>query len=373
MSFGVYLHVPWCRHRCPYCDFAIAVVKEDAVPHRRYLETVLAELAHRAPAFAGRRLDTIYVGGGTPSLWATECLAEALAAIAGAFSAELGALAEVTLEANPTDCTADRLAAWRAAGVTRLSIGVQATRAADLATLGRDHRMGDGVAALRAALAAGFRSLSADVILGTPQSREPLAALDELAALGAPHLSVYELTIEERTPLARAIARGEVVPEREERLAELYRAAHERLTAAGYEHYEVSSYARPGHRAVHNSGYWTGGEWLGLGNGAASQRRAGEGVVRTSNHRSLGRYLAAAPGAWEAERDELSAADRAADAIWLGMRTADGVPEEAFSGREAVLEGLVRDRLAEPGDGRIKPTLLGFLYADQVARRVLGA
>lgn len=371
MSFGVYTHFPWCRNRCPYCDFPIAVAEEGGIPHRRYLEAVLAELRHQAPRFAGRELVSIYVGGGTPSLWQPACLAALVRAVREAFGAGDAPL-EVTLECNPSDCTPEHLAAWQEAGIGRLSIGVQATSAGDLVTLGRDHRMGDGLAAVDAALAAGFASISADAILGTPGSRAPLAAVRALAARGVPHLSVYELTIEERTPLARRVARGEVTPEPDDRLAELYREADALLTAAGYEHYEISSYARPGHRAVHNQLYWTGGEWLGLGNGAASFQRTGDGGRRWSNHRSVGRYLAASPGGWEAERDQLSATDLAEDALWLGMRTSAGVAEEAFAGRAPVLEGLLRDRLAHREAGRILPTLLGFLYADQVGRRVVG-
>jgi oxygen-independent coproporphyrinogen-3 oxidase len=357
------------------------------IPHRPYLTAVLEELALRAAEFQGRRLVSIYFGGGTPSLWAPECLAEAVACICATFDhpepsspeAAPEATLEVTIEANPVDCTAERMAAWRAAGIDRVSIGVQSLAPGELVALGRDHRMGDGPAAVAAALAAGFRRLSADLILGAPRrpegpapAREPLFGAERLAALGVPHLSVYELTVADGTPLQRQVARGEAVLEDEDRLAELYEAAHELLAAAGYEHYEVSSYARQGARAVHNSLYWRGQEFLGLGNGAASFRRQPDGGgLRWSNHRSVGRYLAAPPGERQAERELLTADELAADRVWLGLRTSDGVPAGSLADRPRLVAWLAESGLAEVGPDRIRPTLRGFLYSDQVARRVL--
>ncbi|HEU5056809.1 MAG TPA: coproporphyrinogen-III oxidase family protein, partial [Kofleriaceae bacterium] len=355
-DLGVYIHYPWCRSRCPYCDFPIAVAPLDQIPHQGYLDAIRAELEVHRAAFVGRTLVSIYFGGGTPSLWPAGCLAGAAAAVCAAFGGD--ALREVTIEANPVDCTPDNLAAWRAAGIDRVSIGVQSLAAGDLVALGRDHRMGEGLAALDAARAAGFARMSADIILGAPGSRQPLASVVELARRGVPHLSVYELTVEEGTPLHQQVARGEVVPESEDQLAELYLGAHECLTAGGYEHYEVSSYARPGARAVHNSLYWRGAEFLGLGAGAASFRRAAGagGGVRWSNHRSVGRYLAAAPDARRAEVDELDAAALAADRIWLGLRTSDGVPLDAVPA--ALLDWLAGPAgLASVDGDRVRPTV----------------
>jgi oxygen-independent coproporphyrinogen III oxidase len=368
-DLGVYIHYPWCRSRCPYCDFPIAVAPLDQIPHQGYLDAIRAELEVHRPHFAGRRLVSIYFGGGTPSLWPADCLAGAAAAVCAAFGGD--ALAEVTIEANPVDCTPDHLAGWRAAGIDRVSIGVQSLSAGDLVALGRDHRMGEGLAAVEAARAAGFERMSADIILGAPGSRQPLASVRELAARAVPHLSVYELTVEEGTPLHQQVARGEVVPEDEDRLAELYIGAHELLAASGYQHYEVSSYARPGARAVHNSLYWRGAEFLGLGAGAASFRgREDGGGTRWSNHRSVGRYLAAAPDARRAEREELDAADLAADRIWLGLRTSDGVPLDVVP--PELLEWLTGPAaLASVEGGRVRPTVRGFLYSNRVLARVL--
>ena len=341
----------------------------DEIPHRVYLEAVLAELEVHRAAFVGRTLVSIYFGGGTPSLWPAGCLAGAAAAVAEAFGGD--ALREITIEANPVDCTPANLAAWRQAGIDRVSIGVQSLEPGDLVSLGRDHRMGEGLAAVEAARASGFSRMSADIILGAPGSRQPLASVAAMAERAVPHLSVYELTVEEGTPLAQRVARGEVVPESEDRLAELYLAADELLSASGYEHYEVSSYARPGARAVHNSLYWRGAEFLGLGAGAASfQRRAEGGGVRWSNHRSVGRYLASPPDARRAEVDPLSAADLAADRIWLGLRTSDGVPLDAVPAE--LLDWLAGPAgLAAVDGARVRPTVRGFLYSNRVLARVL--
>ncbi len=368
----MYVHFPWCRALCPYCDFPVLVARHEP-PHRAYLEAVLGELAARGPGLVGRRLRSIYLGGGTPSLWDPTCVAELVARVAARWSADPATL-EITVEANPADCTAPRMAAWRAAGVDRLSIGVQSWEAADLTALGRDHELGDGPAAIAAARAAGFAVLSADLILGAPGvARAPDQAPPSVAAAvasGVDHLSVYELTIEPATLFGKRARAGALPVLPEDTLAGLYQATHHALTAAGFEHYEVSSYARPGRRAIHNSLYWQGAEYLGLGVGAASfVREPGGGAVRQVNTRRLRDYLDGGP-ARVAERTPLTLHEVETDALWLAMRTRDGAPVAALG---AVAGWLVSTGLGEvSGDGeRILPTLRGFLFADQVAARVV--
>ncbi len=318
---------------------------------------MLRELDARAGAFAGE-LASIYLGGGTPSLWRPDCIAAAIAAITRRFG---NAPRETTIEANPTDCTGENLAAWRAAGIDRVSIGVQSLEPQALVTLGRDHRFGDGRAAVERTLAAGFTT-SADFILGTPGARS------DVETLGADHLSVYELTIEERTAFGQRVRDGRLVPLDEDRLTELYVQTHDRLLAAGYEHYEISSYAKPGKRAVHNSLYWRGEPFLGLGVGAASlEHRPGGGAVRATNPRRAAAYLAA-PGT-PAESVEIAPREMEVDRLWLGMRTSDGVPEAALG--ESLSEEFVVGGLAERRGGRICPTLRGFLMADRIAGRIV--
>jgi len=270
---------------------------------------------------------------------------------------------EITIEANPTDCTDENLAAWRAAGLSRVSIGVQALDAQALVVLGRDHRFGDGRAAVERTLAAGFTT-SADFILGTP------GGSSRIEPLAADHLSVYELTIEDRTAFGQRVRDGRLVPLDEDALTDLYTRTHDQLTGAGFEHYEISSYARPGKRAVHNSLYWHGVPFLGLGVGAASLEIAADGSgVRATNPRRSRDYLAA-PGV-PVERSVMDPAEMALDRAWLGMRTTDGVAEADLAPARGIADQLVEEGLAERRGGRICPTLRGFLMADGIAARIV--
>jgi oxygen-independent coproporphyrinogen-3 oxidase len=275
-----------------------------------------------------------------------------------------GAPEEVTIEANPTDCTDDNLAAWRAAGIDRVSIGVQSFEPQTLVTLGRDHRFGDGRSALARTIAAGF-STSADFILGVPGS-----AADHYDTT-PDHLSIYELTIEDRTAFGQRVRDGRLTPLHEDALTDRYIATHEALAAAGYEHYEISSYARPGKRAVHNSLYWRGAPFLGLGVGAASLELLPDGsAIRATNPRRASAYLA---DSGPAERTVINASEMALDRAWLAMRTIDGVTEASLQPVPGVVEWLVESKLAERRAGRICPTLRGFLMSDRIAARIVQA
>ena len=252
-----------------------------------------------------------------------------------------------------------------------MSIGVQSLAADELHVLGRDHRFGDGTAALTAALAAGL-TVSADFILGTPLGARPAQVpppwIAPITATTVDHLSVYELTIEDRTAFGRRVAAGTLTPRDEDALTALYTGTHDALVARGFEHYEISSYARPGKRAVHNSLYWRGAPYLGLGVGAASLAVAADGTgTRTVNPRRAAAYLTA-PGV-AAETTEVPPVEMAIDRAWLGMRTADGVRARDLPA--GVARGLVDDGLAEARDGWICPTLRGFLFADQIAARIV--
>jgi oxygen-independent coproporphyrinogen III oxidase len=376
--FGVYIHFPWCRARCPYCDFAIAVAPVADIPHRRYADAVLEELAVRAGRFAGGRLVSIYFGGGTPALWDPVELGRVRAAVASTF-ADAGADLEVTVEANPLDCTPERLAALRAAGANRLSIGTQAFSDGDLVVLGRDHDARAAESAVAAARAAGFENVSCDLIYALPGRRDFDRSLDRAIALAPEHLSVYQLTIEPGTPFGQAARKGTLVPVPDDESASQFESAHGRLTAAGYEHYEVSAYARPGRRAVHNALYWTGAPYLGLGNGAHSlwtDAALDEGSgIRWSAHRSVGRYLAGAPD-FDLARDgrlaEVSpqdAASLAADRLWLGMRTSDGLARAQVPA--AALPALLAAGLVSIDAERVRPTPRGLLFADEIGARLL--
>ncbi|HET7501104.1 MAG TPA: coproporphyrinogen-III oxidase family protein [Kofleriaceae bacterium] len=362
---GVYLHYPWCRKRCPYCDFAVEV---GPPAHEAYLDAIVRELALRGPAFSGE-LVSIYLGGGTPSLWRPDCIARAIEHVRARFG---GTPREVTIEANPTDVTDANLEAWRAAGIDRVSIGVQSVEPRELVLLGRDHRFGDGRAAVDRARAAGFTT-SVDYILGVPVAGAAGPASPPIPPaidLPADHLSVYELTIEERTSFGQRVRDGRLVPMSEDALTELYLQVHDRLTAAGYEHYEISSYARPGKRAVHNALYWRGAAFLGLGVGAASLELCADGSARRpTNPRRASEYLAS-PGT-PAEVLASTPDELAADRAWLGLRTSDGVAETDLAPAPGLADSLVAEGLAERAGGRIRPTLRGFLLADRIATRVV--
>jgi coproporphyrinogen III oxidase-like Fe-S oxidoreductase len=238
--------------------------------------------------------------------------------------------------------------------------------------LGRDHRFGDGPAALERVLAAGGFRVSCDFILGVPVRGAPTwpAWIDAIADTAVDHLSVYELTIEDRTAFGARVRTGRLIPLDEDALTELYVHTHDALTGRGFEHYEISSYARPGRRAVHNALYWRGAAYLGLGCGAASLAIAPDGSgERATNPRRAADYLAA-PGE-PAEVVAASAREMAADRAWLSLRTSDGVAEADLPA--SVAAWLVDERLAERRESRICPTLRGFLMADRIAARVVQA
>lgn len=346
---------------------------------------MLAELDEKVALYEGKELVSIYFGGGTPSLWDVACVRTLIADICARFDAQPSDL-EISLESNPSDCTSHAFSEWQRAGVNRLLIGVQATNSQDLVTLGRDHAMGDGLAALARGVTGGFRSVGADVILGVPDPKrqgkasrdegdpghdEGLRSLREVAELRPQHISAYELTIEERTPFAKMVARGDLIPEDEDRLASLYIAADALLTGLGYEHYEVSSYSLPGARARHNSLYWQGADYLGLGNGAASLLLLGDGGARRwQNKRSASAYLRDAPSQHVDFSEDIAATDFAIERRWLAMRTRDGLPESEGERQPELWSALEREGLVERKDGRLVPTLRGFLYNNQLIGRL---
>lgn len=379
-DLGVYVHFPWCRARCPYCDFAIAIAPLQDIPHDRYADGVLAELAARAPRFPGRTLRSIYFGGGTPALWRPDALARVVAGVRATWS---HSDIELTVEANPLDCSDAALASLRAIGVNRLSIGAQSFDDGELVALGRDHDGARALHALAAARRAGFDDVSLDLIFALPGRTvaDWRRTLDRAIAAAPDHLSVYQLTIESATSFGAAVRKGSMQPVPDELSAALFEEAHARLTAAGWEHYEVSAYARPGRRARHNSSYWHGAEYLGLGNGAHSfWRPAPDLGVRWAAHRSVIRWLSGRPSPADAplvddelvaeviEQDARALAD---DALWLGLRTSDGVPRAALLGREAALAPLLAAGWISVDDQRVRPTPAGMLFADEIAARLL--
>ena len=293
--FGVYVHYPYCTHRCPYCDFAVTTAPPPGAG--RYARAVRAELALRAPDFDGLALQSVYLGGGTPSLWDPAEIAEVLAAVDARFGIPAGA--EVTLEVNPESCDRPRLAAWRAAGVNRVSVGVQSFDPGVLAKLGRRHSPEAAERAVREA-AAELGNVSVDLIYAARRSTVEIARGDaaRAAAAGAVHVSAYALTLDpdvmaEEVPLARMRREGRLpLPDDDEATAQAA-AIRAALRRAGLRRYEISNFARPGRESVHNRLYWEHESYLGLGAGAWGCRRGAAGSLRYGNARDSGGWLQA--------------------------------------------------------------------------------
>lgn len=356
----LYLHVPFCRRRCSYCDFDIAVRR--AIPAADYVAAVRSELAWRLAngLDAGSPLESVYFGGGTPSLLPAAYLADLCGLVREHWSLAPGA--EVTVEANPEDVDRDAARAWRAEGVNRVSVGVQSFDDRVLAWMRRPHRAGAAARAVAHLREAGIDNVSLDLIFAVPTrlGRDWDRDLDEALRLEPAHLSLYGLTVEAGTPLGRWVGRGEVAPADEERYAAEYLAAHEKLPAAGLEFYEVSSAARAGRLSRHNAAYWLGEPYLGLGP-AAHACVAGE---RSWNVRAWEAYRKAVRGGRSpiAGRERLDEGRARLEATYLGLRTINGLPVARIGEERAVV--WVRRGWAVRRAGRVALTPRGWLVLD---------
>jgi len=380
-AFGLYVHVPWCRHVCPYCDFN--VYTSSAMPERAYVDALAVELgAHAGDAtWTGRPLRSVYLGGGTPSLFAPATIGELLAAVGRAFA--LASDGEVTLEANPGTVSAERLAAYRAAGVNRLSLGAQSFDSQTLTTLGRDHAATDTARAVAAARTAGFDNVSLDLVYAVPGTELAAWEHDLRAAieLAPEHVSAYALTYEEGTPFHRWRASGRLQPVAHDDEAAMAELAVATLEAAGLRRYEISSFARPGRESRHNVGYWDGSDYLGVGAGAHAFAREPAPGRRWMNERLPARYLAAiaADGTAVASEERLTETQARAEFVFTGLRRVAGVDADAFALRfgdevDAAfpqLAELVGTGLVERAGRRIRLTPRGLAFADEVSARFL--
>jgi putative oxygen-independent coproporphyrinogen III oxidase len=353
-AFGVYVHIPFCRERCDYCAFATFTDRDHLM--ERYADACVTDLQRHRQAHDVPRATSVFFGGGTPSRLQPDTLCRILESIPRADGAE------VTVECNPEDADSDHLDTYRRAGVTRLSFGLQSTKAHVLAGLGRRH-VPDAAARIAGAVReAGFTSWNLDLIFGGAGETDGdwQDTLGEVLALDnpPPHLSAYALTVEPGTPLARA-------PERQpndDTLALRYEATEAALSAAGYQWEEISNWALPGHECRHNHLYWDQGDYLGLGSAAHSHRDG----VRWWNVRTPERYLEAvsAGTSTEVSCEVLTPEQRAFEALTLSLRTPRGVPWDALSDHEQ-LEGLITRQ-----EGRAVLTVRGRLLANEVSTRI---
>jgi putative oxygen-independent coproporphyrinogen III oxidase len=375
--FGVYVHVPFCTVRCGYCDFNTYTAEElgnqPGASRATYAEAAIAEVRMARRVLGDRDLpvETVFFGGGTPTLLGPGDLASVLAAIAGEFG--LAPDAEVTTEANPDSVAAWDLAALREAGFTRISFGMQSAVDSVLATLDRTHDPLRVPAVVDWSREAGFEEVSLDLIYGTPgETLEDWETSVEAALACAPdHVSAYSLIVEPGTALARRVGRGELAMPDEDDLADKYLHADEQLGRAGYEWYDVSNWARDrASRCRHNELYWTGGHWWGVGPGAHSH----VGGVRWWNVKHPAAYAGrlAADGSPAAARETLDAETRRVERLLLELRLRDGLPVLTLDqhGR-AEVAGLVQRGLVELAAERLVLTREGRLLADAVVRDLL--
>lgn len=373
-DLGVYVHVPFCARKCPYCDF-YSVVRE--APEARYVEALARELIRMRGEFEGRAR-TLYFGGGTPSRLSVEAIGRVVASVRSLYQLVEGA--EVTVEVNPDDATPAFFAGLHGVGVNRVSVGVQSVDAAVLRALGRQHAAAQGIRAVELARKAGIYNVSGDVMYGIPGQRESSvrATCRALVAAGCTHVSAYHLIVEEGTRFGRQHAAG-VFQEVDEAVSEAhYQAVCEELGGAGFVHYELSSYARPGFESRHNSLYWRGGRYVGVGPGAHSY----DGERRWWNPRSVGRYVARIEsGELPREVETLGEIERFEEWLLTGLRLAEGVDLErgaALYG-SARVEGVIRraERWAARGTvvlggGRLRVQEEGFMVLDAVVRDLVG-
>lgn len=358
-----YVHVPFCARRCSYCDFAIAVRK--VVPWREYVDAIASEWNVRGLA-ANSPLSTLYLGGGTPSALGPDGVRALLdwARSVATFTPD----AEITLEANPEDISVAAVKAWRDAGVNRLSIGVQSFDNDVLKWMHRVHDADRAMLAAHHARDGGIDAFSVDLIFALPAllKRDWQRDLEIALSLDSDHISLYGLTVEPHTPLGRWESRGEVLPASEEHYEEQFLLANRLLTEVGYVHYEVSNFGKPGKRAVHNSAYWIGAPYIGLGPSA----HGFDGDERRWNESAYAKWLDVVKEGRDpmGGSELLDAGNRLTERVYLGLRTRDGL--EVSDADASLVEVWLREGWLEPVPDvpdRIRCTPLGWLRLDALA------
>ena len=361
---SLYVHLPWCLKKCPYCDFNSHEKPGGELPEQRYVEAVVADLEAALPLIWGRSVHSIFIGGGTPSLFAPATIDRLLGDIRARLRLE--ANCEITLEANPGTFEKDRFRAYRAAGVTRLSIGVQSFNDAHLAALGRVHDRAQALAAVEEA-AQSFDTFNLDIMYALPG--QTMAQLDQDVAtalqFAPPHISIYHLTIEPNTYFAKF---PPVIPEDDTAYAMLDRIT-ELTGLAGLDRYEVSAYARQSHRCKHNLNYWQFGDYLGIGAGAHSKLSFAHRVVRQVRFREPRLYMDhALDGNAVSQSDEVARSELPFEFMLNALRLRNGFGLRDFSERtglpltavEAALQEAERKGLIERDFARVRPTQRGF-------------
>lgn len=364
MSAGVYLHIPFCRSRCSYCDFATDVYRSSGAVER-YVAALINEIRNSKFEIPSS-IDTIYFGGGTPSLLEPGQVENIINSVSAVFSSSEDP--EITLEMNPATVTPAKLAAYREIGVNRASFGVQTFNDRDLKLLARGHDANDARQTYRMLRDAGFANISFDLIAGLPgQTMQGWQHdLDEAIAMSPQHISLYLLEIHDSTPLAEQVRSGRRTPIDDELAAEMYEVMLDRLSAAGYEQYEISNFARPGFESRHNTKYWTLEPVFGFGVSAHSF----DGRSRYANERDTAKYveMIRTAGSAETYREEI---DAASEAAFLGLRMNRGIDAAGYERKFGVdlvekTASLAEKGLIEMSNGRLRLTRRGMLFSNEV-------
>ena len=377
VPISLYVHIPWCVRKCPYCDFNSHAAPEQ-LPENELVDALLQDLTLALPGIWGRRVETIFFGGGTPSLLSPAAVDRLITGFRTLLP--LSPNAEITLEANPGTVDADRFAGFRAAGVNRLSLGIQSFDDASLHELGRIHDRTQAIAAIEAA-AKHFDTFNLDLMVGLPQQNTAaaLADINQALAFNPPHFSCYQLTLEPHTPFAAAPPAN--LPD-DDVCAEIQDELEARLAAAGYTHYETSAFALPGHQCRHNLNYWTFGDYLGIGPGAHSKLTNHEGARRQMRYKSPKAYLMAATTGNFIQTDEpILATDLPGEFMMNALRLNEGFGIELFE-RYTGLPWLIVSRQVDAAiqDGflewvepnqHLRPTLQGRRFLNVLLQRFL--
>ena len=366
---ALYAHFPWCVQKCPYCDFNSYTLKEP-LPEQRYIDVLLRDFAAQLPSVEGRALSSIFLGGGTPSLFSPGAIAEFLERVRGQLACAEDL--EVTLEANPGTIERGRFSEYRAAGITRVSLGAQSFDAKQLARLGRIHSADETRRAAEELHASGLDNFNLDLMYALPEQTpdDALADLTAALALAPAHLSQYHLTIEPGTVFAAAPP----VQPADEVVDEMLERSLRMLEASGFEQYEVSGYARAGRRCAHNLNYWTFGDYLGIGAGAhgkVSDPARGL-IVRTQQWREPRRYLAAEPGSFT--RKAIEARELPFEFAMNGFRLVEGFSDELFESRTGLRIAVLEQAMATQEDrglvhrspGSWRATAKGFRFLNDI-------
>lgn len=374
---SLYLHIPWCIRKCPYCDFNSHQAK-DGIPEGRYVAALIADLEQELPEIWGRQVHSVFIGGGTPSLFSAEALDELLSGLRARLN--LAANAEITLEANPGTVEADKFREFRTLGINRLSIGAQSFNDDALQRIGRIHGRKEAIRAAETAHAAGFDNFNLDLMFGLPQqglaqAREDVATA---IALEPTHISHYQLTLEPNTLFHH---NPPVLPE-DEQLWRMQEQCHEQLAAAGYQHYEVSAFAKPERHCLHNLNYWQFGDYLGIGAGAHGKisNAQQQTILRRSKLRHPTDYLAQAHGPGRiATEQTLSRADAGFEFMLNALRLTEGFAPHLFSDHTGLPISQVEPRLRQAEEAgliewsvqRIRPTAKGHNYLNELLQLFL--